>query len=98
MVIQIREDVRISHSEGNFQIERRRVVKEGKNAGQEAWSVVGYYGTLASAARGLFERHVYLLVGDEVKDLKTFAMVIEEVGAEIATACRAAVEEAQKAA
>ena len=86
-MIQINENVRIRPEENNYTLEQRRIIKEGKNAGQEVWSVVGYYGTLDQAANQLFLRHTDLLLPENVQDLKVLSLILEEVGAEIARAC-----------
>ncbi len=93
MIIPINDDVRISYSESNYQLEKRRVVQEGKRAGEEVWSSFGYYSTLHSAAKGLLMRHLHMLLPEDIKDLQTLAMVIEEVADGITRACKQAVQE-----
>jgi hypothetical protein len=83
MIIPINGNLRVE-IDGDIQLQKRSIIqKEGPTKGNEVWSTLGYYCTIDQLSRGLLGRHIGLLLPENVKDVKTLAMVIEEVGAEL---------------
>ena len=93
MIIEIGDAARIRYESGNYMVEKKRVVQEGKNAGVVEWDVVGYNGSLQTAAQSLLTRHFHLLAvataADSAKDLKTLIDAIDCGADLIARACEA---------
>jgi len=85
MIIQLNENLRIEIDGSDKQLQKRSVIKkEGPTQGNEVWSTVGYYGTLTQLTTSLLDRHIGLLLPENITDVRMLAMVIEEVGAEVA--------------
>lgn len=84
MIIGINDNIRVEITT-DIQLQKRSVVqKEGSpNKGNEVWSTLGYYTTLDQLVRGLLGRHIGFLLPENIKDIRTLSMVIEEVGAEV---------------
>jgi hypothetical protein len=54
MKIQLNENYRITSMPLNFILEERKVKQEGKQAGEEYWKTIGYYGNLDQLLFKLF--------------------------------------------
>jgi len=92
VIVTINENIRFRFDAGNWTLERRVVVGSGpeenrrgrkpkeESIGEERWVAVGYYGTLRSGASQLLERHMDLLVSDEVRSIQDMIRVIEKAG------------------
>lgn len=91
MNIQVTSNIRITMDDPlNYTIEKKRVVQDGKNKGQEQWDTVGYYGGLRNAAQALLTRHFGLLAKEitAASDLKTLISAIDEGAYLIAQSCK----------
>lgn len=53
MTLQINDQWRIETDPMNYMIQKSRVAKEGKKAGETVWDTIGYYPTLEMAYKGL---------------------------------------------
>lgn len=88
MILQLNKDLRVE-IDSDIQLQKRSIIqKEGPTKGNEVWTTLGYYCTLDQLSRGLLGRHIGLLLPENIKDLKTLAMVVEEVGAEVSQKIR----------
>lgn len=47
--IRLHDDYRITTDKYQYVLQERRIVKEGKAAGEEAWDIIGYYSKLEHA-------------------------------------------------
>ena len=68
MIIPIDENFRISSDKYQWIIQERKVTETGKNAGQERWANVSYWGTVQGAVKGLGELMVRLHDSDTLTD------------------------------
>lgn len=92
LIIAITEEIRIHCPDAsNYHVEKRRIVEKGKNAGQEQWDVLGFYGSIGGAAESLLRGHLSYVLGsvskDVVTDLKAMALSVDEAADHIARAC-----------
>ena len=60
MIIPIDENFRISSDKYQWIIQERKVTETGKNAGQERWANVSYWGTVQGAVKGLSGLMIWL--------------------------------------
>jgi len=62
----------------NWCIEKKRIAKEGKNKGKEAWGSRKYYPTLESASLSLFDTLVSGADANSVNDMVTAIYKVKE--------------------
>ncbi len=86
MKITISDKYLLTADQYQYIVQEKKTVKEGKNAGSEYLSLVGYYPKLSQAISGLINLDVKL---SEIESLKEMQCHIEKIAAQ----CEAAFTE-----
>lgn len=70
MEIQIDGQYWLRSDERNLILSRKRITKEGLNAGQESWENVGYYTTLSGFMKGCLDQQIRVSDADTLAKLE----------------------------
>ncbi|GAA0489438.1 DUF5405 family protein [Tatumella punctata] len=87
MKIEIDGKYVITGDQNQFILNEKKVVKEGKNAGQEALAVVGYYPKLSWLINSLIVRDIRT---SDIDSLEAIQQRITEIGRQCEAACEGA--------
>ena len=88
-IITLGENLRVRTDEpNNWVIEQKLKVLKGKNAGQDRWVALGYYGTVNLCMLAIFQKHTTLIEKEKtVMRLKALNLKLKEYAALISASC-----------
>lgn len=82
-MININENFIIDSDDTQVIVKEKRVVQEGKSAGTECWDVLGYYGSVGQAAKGLEKVLQRRAIREKDYTLKEFGEVVKKIHEDI---------------
>ncbi|MGE5631341.1 MAG: DUF5405 family protein [Caulobacteraceae bacterium] len=83
MIIYLNEQYRLTSEPLNIMLEEKKIVKEGKNAGQTRWNTIGYYSNLEQAVSNVFKRQI------QTSEIEGIQNIIDEIKTATKTLCTA---------